>query len=119
MYSYEDRLRAVRLYLKLGKRIRATIRQLGYCRRQWQYLIRYVDDGRLPIDNNVIERDIRPFAISRSFCPYRAGSRSPLSLASAVRTSRQGQRRRTSWRKPSHPRGDGRCRSQDDRSVDA
>lgn len=30
MYSYEDRIRAVRLYLKLGKRIRATIRQLGY-----------------------------------------------------------------------------------------
>src|ERR1700750_261753 len=30
MYSYEDRLRAVRLYLKLGKRIGATIRQLGY-----------------------------------------------------------------------------------------
>lgn len=30
MYSYEDRLHAVRLYLKLGKRIGATIRQLGY-----------------------------------------------------------------------------------------
>lgn len=30
MYSYEDRLQAVRLYLKLGKRIGATIRQLGY-----------------------------------------------------------------------------------------
>src|SRR5437868_6449473 len=30
MYSYEDRLRAVRLYLELGKRIAATIRQLGY-----------------------------------------------------------------------------------------
>jgi len=30
MYSYEDRLRAVQLYLKLGKRIRATIRKLGY-----------------------------------------------------------------------------------------
>ena len=30
MYSYEDRIRAVRLYLKLGKRIGATIRQLGY-----------------------------------------------------------------------------------------
>jgi len=29
MYSYEDRLRAVQLYLKLGKRIKATIRQLG------------------------------------------------------------------------------------------
>jgi transposase-like protein len=30
MYSYEDRVQAVRLYLKLGKRIKATIRQLGY-----------------------------------------------------------------------------------------
>lgn len=30
MYSYDDRLRAVRLYIKLGKRIGLTIRQLGY-----------------------------------------------------------------------------------------
>jgi putative transposase len=30
MYSYEDRVRAVRLYIKLGKRIAATIGQLGY-----------------------------------------------------------------------------------------
>jgi transposase-like protein len=30
MYSYEDRARAVELYLKLGKRIKATICQLGY-----------------------------------------------------------------------------------------
>ena len=30
MYSYGDRIQAVRLYLKLGKRIKATIRQLGY-----------------------------------------------------------------------------------------
>lgn len=30
MYSYEERMRAVRLYLKLGKRINATIRKLGY-----------------------------------------------------------------------------------------
>jgi transposase-like protein len=30
MYSYEERVRAVELYLKLGKRIKATIRQLGY-----------------------------------------------------------------------------------------
>jgi transposase-like protein len=30
MYSYEDRMRAVQLYLKLGKRVGATIRQLGY-----------------------------------------------------------------------------------------
>jgi transposase-like protein len=29
MYSYEERLRAVKLYLTLGKRGKATIRQLG------------------------------------------------------------------------------------------
>jgi len=29
MYSYEDRIRAVELYIKLGKQVRATIRQLG------------------------------------------------------------------------------------------
>jgi transposase-like protein len=30
MYSYEDRTRAVELYIKLGKRVGATLRQLGY-----------------------------------------------------------------------------------------
>lgn len=30
MYSYEDRIRAVKLYLKRGKRLTATVRQLGY-----------------------------------------------------------------------------------------
>jgi transposase-like protein len=40
MYSYEDRFRAVRLYIKLGKRLAATIRRLGYptksSLRSWQ-----------------------------------------------------------------------------------
>ncbi|NMM78890.1 transposase [Acidovorax sp. SRB_24] len=30
MYSYEDRIRVVELYIKLGKRVRPTNRQLGY-----------------------------------------------------------------------------------------
>jgi putative transposase len=30
MYSHDDRLRAVRLYIKLGKRTAPTIHQLGY-----------------------------------------------------------------------------------------
>ena len=30
MYSYENRIRAVKLYIKLGKRTGTTIRQLGY-----------------------------------------------------------------------------------------
>ena len=30
MSSYEDKIRAVELYIKLGKRVKATVRQLGY-----------------------------------------------------------------------------------------
>lgn len=30
MFSYEDRLRAVQLYIKLGKRVGLTIRQPGF-----------------------------------------------------------------------------------------
>jgi putative transposase len=30
MYSYDDKIRAVQLYIKLGKRMKATIRQLGF-----------------------------------------------------------------------------------------
>ena len=30
MYSYEDRIRAVKLYIKLGRRVGATLRQLNY-----------------------------------------------------------------------------------------
>jgi putative transposase len=30
MYSYEERIRAVKLYIKHGKRTGPTIRQLGY-----------------------------------------------------------------------------------------
>lgn len=33
MYSYEDRIRAVELYIKLGKRLMATIRHLVTQRR--------------------------------------------------------------------------------------
>lgn len=30
MYSYEERIRAVKLYIELGKRVAATIHLLGY-----------------------------------------------------------------------------------------
>jgi transposase len=43
---------------KLGKAISYTL-------NQWEYLIRYTGDGRVPIDNNVLERDIRPFCTGR------------------------------------------------------
>lgn len=30
MYSHEDRIRAMTLYIQLGRRVTATIQQLGY-----------------------------------------------------------------------------------------
>ncbi|KVU30230.1 IS66 family transposase [Burkholderia ubonensis] len=64
---------------------------IGCCRRQWQYLICYVDDGRLPIDNNVIERDIRPFATARKswlFSDTVAGAKASAVVYSLMLTCR-------------------------------
>lgn len=51
MYSYEDQIRAVKLYLKLGKRTNATIVQLGYpttnALKSW--LREYERDGNLRV----------------------------------------------------------------------
>lgn len=38
---------------------------LGYLRNQWEPLTNYVEDGRLPIDNNATERDLRALTIGR------------------------------------------------------
>ena len=38
---------------------------LQYLHNQWNYLIGYLDDGRYPIDNNLAENAIRPFAVGR------------------------------------------------------
>lgn len=38
---------------------------VAYTLNQWEYLTRYTEDGRMPIDNNLLERDIRIFATGR------------------------------------------------------
>jgi transposase len=38
---------------------------LGYLNNQWEALTNYVQDGRLPIDNNATERDLRALTIGR------------------------------------------------------
>ena len=43
----------------------ATAKALDYSLKRWVALTRFVDDGRLPIDNNWIENQIRPIAIGR------------------------------------------------------
>jgi len=43
----------------------ATGKALHYLHNEWGKLIRYLDDGRLEIDNNRAENAIRPFVIGR------------------------------------------------------
>ncbi|MFV1984426.1 MAG: transposase [Thiohalomonadales bacterium] len=38
---------------------------LIYLNNEWPKLIRYVDDGRYRIDNNLAENAIRPFVVGR------------------------------------------------------
>jgi transposase len=44
----------------------ATRKAIEYSLGRWAALIRYLDDGELPIDNNHIENRIRPVALGRS-----------------------------------------------------
>jgi transposase len=44
----------------------ATAKAIDYSIKRWSALVRYVDDGNLPIDNNWVENRIRPIALGRS-----------------------------------------------------
>jgi hypothetical protein len=43
----------------------ATAKAIDYSLKRWKALMRFVDDGELPIDNNWVENQIRPIAIGR------------------------------------------------------
>ncbi|MCX8521448.1 MAG: transposase, partial [Rhodoferax sp.] len=43
----------------------AIAKAMDYTLRRWGDLVRYAEDGRLPIDNNPIENLIRPWAVGR------------------------------------------------------
>jgi transposase len=42
-----------------------TAKAIDYTLKRWAALSRYAKDGRLPIDNNAVENEIRPIAIGR------------------------------------------------------
>ncbi|MBE0474813.1 MAG: IS66 family transposase [Rhodoferax sp.] len=43
----------------------ATAKAMDYTLKRWPALVRYASDARLPIDNNRIENQIRPWAVGR------------------------------------------------------
>ena len=58
----------------------AGAKAMDYTIKRWTALTRFLDDGQLPIDNNLIENAIRPIALGRSNWLFagslRAGKRS-------------------------------------------
>ena len=44
----------------------ATAKAVDYSLKRWKALVRFIDDGDLPIDNNWVENQIRPIALGRN-----------------------------------------------------
>ncbi|MEO0630791.1 MAG: IS66 family transposase, partial [Planctomycetota bacterium] len=62
-----------------------------YALRQWDALCRYVEDGRLAIDNNAAERALRPFAVGRKnwlFFQQDTGGKTAAILATLIQSAR-------------------------------
>ena len=60
-----------RIHRALGQKLaahRPTSRMgkaIGYAMSQWQQLLRFCEDGRLEIDNNLVENAVRPTAVGK------------------------------------------------------
>ncbi len=65
---------------------------IGYALHQWPRLERYINDGRLEIDNNLVENLIRPVALGRKnylFAGSHAGAKRAAMIYSFVATAKQ------------------------------
>lgn len=59
-------------------------RALDYSLKRWAALVRYLDDGQLPIDNNWIENQIRPIALGRKNWLFAGSQRAGQRAAAAM-----------------------------------
>ena len=66
-----------------------TAEAIGYALNHWDGLVRFVDDGRIEIDSNTVERSMRPVALSRKnalFAGSDEGGANWAAVASLVET---------------------------------
>jgi transposase len=64
---------------------------LFYLQHQWPHLIRYLEDGLYPIDNNAAENAIRPFVVGRKnwlFSASQSGATASANLYSLIETAK-------------------------------
>jgi len=69
----------------------ATGKALNYLHNEWDKLVRYLDDGRLAIDNNGAENAIRPFVVGRKnwlFSHSVKGVKASANLYSLIETAK-------------------------------
>jgi len=69
----------------------ASGRALSYLHNEWDHLTRYLDDGRLEIDNNGAENAIRPFVLGRKNWLFSAsvkGVKASANLYSLIETAK-------------------------------
>jgi len=69
----------------------ATGKALNYLHNEWDKLIRYLEDGRLAIDNNSAENAIRPFVVGRKnwlFSHSVKGVKASANLYSLIETAK-------------------------------
>jgi transposase len=59
----DENIKKVLPKLPLGK-------AFSYAINQWSKLTRYIEDGRLEIDNGLSERKIKPFVIGRNYAEF-------------------------------------------------
>lgn len=73
---------------------------MSYTLNQWDYLTRYTGDGSMPIDNNLLERDIRIFATGRKswlFSDTVDGARASAIVYSLMLTCRASRVEPLAW----------------------
>jgi transposase len=69
----------------------ATGKALHYLHKEWPKLVRYLDDGRIEIDNNLAENAIRPFVLGRKnwlFSDSVKGVKASANLYSLIETAK-------------------------------
>ena len=94
----EPILKALRTWLDESRPLvppaTATGKALNYLHNEWPKLIRYLDDGRLEIDNNRAENAIRPFVLGRKnwlFSDSVRGVKASANLYSLIESAKANQ----------------------------
>src|SRR6195952_1233675 len=84
--AFEPWLRAKLALISQKSKLAEAIR---YALSRWQGLTRFIDDGRIELDNNTVERSIRPIALNRKnalFAGSDGGAEHWATIASLIET---------------------------------